>query len=152
MSSVTPLPRIQTHTHTWGHILTGKHLDIRNTYRHILNTLADILTNKNTHDTNAPWQIHKGIHTHTHTPIKDIHSQIHIQRDSHILRHSAHTQGHSRPQTLMFPDKPPPTSICTPQHRHPHLHTHFLIGTVPQGLPPCHTTPRSIIQFTLPAF
>ena len=42
----------------------------------------------------------------------------------------------------MFPDKPPPTGVRTPQHRRPHLHIHFLTGI----LPPSCTTPGGIIH------
>lgn len=56
----------------------------------------------------------------------EIHPQTYIQRHSHILRCSTHPQGHNRPQTGMFPDKPPPTGICNPPT---------------QTLPPAHSFP-----------
>lgn len=67
-------------------------------------------------------------------------------RDSHILRCSIHLQRHNHPQTRMFPDKPPPTGVGTPQHRHLHPHIHFLRGLLPRRLPPSCTTPENIIH------
>lgn len=39
-----------------------------------------------------------------------------------------------------------PQVYAPPQHRHLHLHTHFLIDILPRGLPLCCATPGNIIH------
>ena len=78
-----------------------------------------------------------------HTPHRrDTPADLHLDTQSHSQMLHTYPQGHNCPQTHMVPDKPPPTGVCTPQHRRPHLHIHFLTGI----LPPSCTTPGGIIH------